>query len=87
MIVQNREQRRHRLYSLHRKYRQRQQGATQICVALGNALAQLPIGGIAPDIPEAMIAHCGQWHVVHTLPWRCPTCAQVVLESTDAPCD
>lgn len=25
------------------------------------------------------IAHCGQWHAVTALPWRCPVCDTLVL--------
>ena len=31
-------------------------------------IAHTPLSG--PN----QIAHCGQWHQVDTLPWRCPVC-------------
>lgn len=40
------------------------------------------------DRPEALaydgpqVAHCRAWHAVTALPWRCPTCGNVVLGET-----
>ncbi len=37
-------------------------------------LAHYPIGGIHPDVVASMLAHCGQWHIMETIPFVVPCC-------------
>mgnify|MGYP003394361587 FL=1 len=53
--------------------------------AAREALAELPIGGVLPDIPGPLIAHCGGWHAVTTLPLTLPCCGTVFFRR-EAPC-
>lgn len=43
-------------------------------------LAQIPIGGVLPDIEQSCIGHCGVWHVVTATPMTAPCCGVVLLE-------
>ena len=49
------------------------------------ALTELPIGGVLPDIPGPLAAHCRGWHAVTALPLTLPCCG-VVLFRRDDPC-
>jgi hypothetical protein len=73
-----REQRRKRLLNV-RRYWTQKGGATQMLAALNKQLAQLPIGGIAPEITEPLVAHCGTWWRLRTLPFVCPRCSATFL--------
>ena len=42
--------------------------------ALEEALQQLPVGGVLPDAPGTLIAHCGTWWPLKELPWVAPCC-------------
>lgn len=78
MTAEHRELRRKRLKNLHAYWLR--QGKTAVAHALHKQLVQLPIGGIAPDVPEPLMAHCGQWWRLHGVPFICPACEMVVLE-------
>ena len=45
-------------------------------------LALLNYTGVAPEVPGAMIGHCGQWQCVVRTPMRCARCDALLLQLT-----
>lgn len=51
-----------------------------VIAKLQTVLAQLPIGGIAPDYTGTLVAHCHCWHAVTTIPFTTPCCQTVLFD-------
>jgi hypothetical protein len=79
----SREVERQRLKNLlvyHRKHRR-----PRLVTHLQRTLDEMPIGGILPDEPRNLVAHCGAWHPVVTLPLVLPCCGWVLEEQAAQP--
>ena len=80
-MSESREIHRKRLVGLKAYYAQPRHGLParpQQVDALSRQLDAYPIGGILPEEPRNLLAHCGQWHAVTTLPQRLACCGYVV---------
>ena len=47
---------------------------------LRSELSQYPIDGILPDLPGPLLACCGQWWPVESIPLTTPCCGRSYLE-------
>lgn len=63
------------------RYYKRKHKKPALLASLRQELANLPIGGIAPDYNGALVGHCQQWHAVDTIPFTTPCCGVVLFES------
>ena len=78
MTFSQRERERVRLVGLRTYYRE--QGRAREAQGAEEQLAQYPIGGVLPDEPGTLIAHCGQWWPLEGLSWTAPCCGWTLKE-------
>ena len=76
-----RERRRRKLWALEVRYRA--SGRHNLAKELRRQRLELPVGGVWPEEEGALIAHCGEWHVVEGVPWTCPKCGAVVGQEVE----
>ena len=76
VVEVTRERRRKKLWALEVRYRAL--GRYNLAKELRRQRLELPVGGVWPEEEGALIAHCGEWHVVEELPWACPKCGAMV---------